>query len=576
MGKALYEMTGSKGRGLRFLVLGVVMCGIILPIVAGLWETLAAAFGHLPALGAMGWSVEPWRQLAELPGIWTSVGLTLWTGFAATTVALVLAFGLVAASHRRFGVRSITRWLIPLLAAPHAAVAIGLAFVIAPSGWLVRAISPWATGWQGPPPLATVHDTMGLALITGLVVKELPFFLLMIFAALAQLPVQQHIATGRALGYGRGQVWAKLIAPQVYPLIRLPVYVVLAFSLTVVDMAIILGPSNPPTLSVAVTRWFLAPDSHQLFPGSAAAMLQTGLVGLAILVVWLTERLIARFGLWWLRLGQRGMVSGPGPRLAAAVALPLLGLGALALFSLLVWSLTWRWTFPALWPESWSLREWMRPGTGWGRAALTTLTLGAATTTLSIALCIAWLEGEDRAGMARAGWAEALIYLPLLIPQVAFLYGLNVAFLRAGVMGDAAAVIWAQTLFVFPYVMIALSDPWRALDSRLTRVAASLGAGPLRQLVAVKLPVLLRPILIAAAIGLAVSVAQYLPTLFMGAGRIATLTTEAVTLSSGSDRRVVAVYGVLQAALPLAAYALALAIPALLYRDRRGLNGRAS
>ena len=79
----------------------------------------------------------------------------------------------------------------------------------------------------------------------------------------------------------------------------------------------------------------------------------------------------------------------------------------------------------------------------------------------------------------------------------------------------------------------------------------------------------------AAAIGIAVSVAQYLPTLFMGAGRIATLTTEAVTLSSGSDRRVTGVYASLQAALPFAAYLLAFAVPAAIHRNRRDLTGAA-
>jgi putative thiamine transport system permease protein len=88
---------------------------------------------------------------------------------------------------------------------------------------------------------------------------------------------------------------------------------------------------------------------------------------------------------------------------------------------------------------------------------------------------------------------------------------------------------------------------------------------------AVKLPVMLRPIAIAAAVGFAVSVGQYLPTLFAGAGRIATLTTEAVTLAGGSDRRVVGAYALVQALLPLLAYAAALAIPALAWRNRRGL-----
>src|SRR5690606_37586402 len=127
--------------------------------------------------------------------------------------------------------------------------------------------------------------------------------------------------------------------------------------------------------------------------------------------------------------------------------------------------------------------------------------------------------------------------------------------------------------FVFPYVMLALSDPWRALDQRFVNTAAALGASPFRRLYAVKLPILLRPLLTAAAIGFAVSVAQYLPTLFMGAGRVATLTTEAVTLSSGSDRRVVGVYAALQAALPFVVYAMAIVLPVILYRNRRDLLG---
>lgn len=215
------------------------------------------------------------------------------------------------------------------------------------------------------------------------------------------------------------------------------------------------------------------------------------------------------------------------------------------MLSLLIWSLAWRWPWPDLLPESWSLRAWSSPGSGWAAALGNTLILAAATTALSLALAIAWLEGEDRARRGRSSWAEALIYLPLLVPQMGFLFGLNVLFLRAGLSGGYIAVIWAQALFVFPYVMIALSDPWRALDPRLVRAAGSLGAGPWRRLFTVKLPVLLTPILTAAAIGIAVSVAQYLPTLFMGAGRIATLTTEAVTLSSSSDRRVTSVYATL-------------------------------
>lgn len=565
----------KEGRALRAVVALALMGGVVLPILAGFAQTGRAAFGILPAIGAVEWSLAPWQQLMALPGFGTSLRLTLVTGLGSTLLALALAAGFCALMHGRMSHGAMGRILVPFLAAPHAALAIGMAFLLAPSGWIARLLSPWATGWDRPADLATVNDAWGLALIAGLLIKEVPFLLLVMGSALGQLPVRQHLAAGRALGYGRGVVWIKVIMPQVYPLIRLPIFIVLAFALSVVDMAIILGPSNPPTLAVAIMRWFSAPDTALILPASAAALLQALIVAAAI-GAWIgAEPVAKRIGQWWLRRGGRGHRAEPGLWAASAVVMGLMAAGALALLSLLVWSFAWRWSFPQALPQSWSLKGWMTPGSGWRRALEATLIIGIVATVASLLLAIAWLEGEDRARRGRATWAQALIYLPLLVPQIGFLYGLNVLFLQIGISGGLLAVIWAQMLFVFPYVMIALSDPWRALDPHHLRAAAALGAGPWRRLFAVKLPMLIRPLMVAAAIGFAVSVAQYLPTLFMGAGRVATLTTEAVTLASGSDRRVVGVYAVLQAGLPFLAYGAALLVPAFVYRNRRGLLGGA-
>jgi putative thiamine transport system permease protein len=564
----------ADGRALRAMVIVALVGGFLLPIIAGFAQTGRAAFGILPAIGAVDWSLDAWRVLVDLPGFGTSLRLTLVTGIGSTVVALVLAAGFMALAYGRWA-GPMGRVLAPLLAAPHAALAIGLAFLLAPSGWIARLLSPGVTGWNRPPDLATVNDGWGVALIIGLLIKEVPFLLLVMGSALGQLPVRRHLAAGRALGYGRGMVWAKVIFPQVYPLIRLPIFIVLAFSLSVVDLAIILGPSNPPTFAVAIIRWFSAPDIALILPASAAALMQAGLVAGAIGLWIVAERFVLRAGLWWLRRGGRGHPAGPGLWVAGGAVVTLFALGILALLSLLVWSFAWRWSFPQVLPQSWSLRAWMTPGAGWGDAARATVMIGVATTLASLTLAIAWLEGEDRARRGRAGWAQAMIYLPLLVPQIGFLYGLNVLFLHIGISGGMAAVIWAQMLFVFPYVMIALSDPWRALDRQHLRAAAALGASPWRRLVAVKLPMLVRPLIVAGAVGFAVSVAQYLPTLFMGAGRVATLTTEAVTLASGSDRRIVGVYAVLQAVLPFLAYGAALLVPGLVYRNRRGLQGGA-
>lgn len=70
-------------------------------------------------------------------------------------------------------------------------------------------------------------------------------------------------------------------------------------------------------------------------------------------------------------------------------------------------------------------------------------------------------------------------------------------------------------------------------------------------------PLLAAPLASALAIGFAVSVAQYLATQFIGAGRHGTLTTEAVTLASGGQRNLAAAFGLLQALLPALAFGIA-------------------
>src|SRR5258706_84614 len=117
------------------------------PIGAGLVGTLLPAFGYFPSIGSTALSLQPWRDLLAYPGFMTALQLTVGTGLLATLVSLALAIGFCALGQGSPLYRQFERLLAPLLAAPHAAIAIGFAFLIAPSGWLVRLISPWLSGW---------------------------------------------------------------------------------------------------------------------------------------------------------------------------------------------------------------------------------------------------------------------------------------------------------------------------------------------------------------------------------------------------------------------------------------------
>jgi len=557
------------------LLPGLTLALFLGPVIAGLVGTLLPAFGYLPALGGERLSLEPWRELLETPGLASALRLTLVSGFGSTALALGLTVLAFAAGH---GTRAFTlakRGMTPLLAVPHLASAVGLAFLIAPSGWLVRLVSPWPSGWLTPPDVAVVQDPWGLALTLGLAVKETPFLVLMTFAALGQVRADEQLRIARSLGYGPVQAWMKVVLPQIYPQIRLPVYAVLAFGLSVVDMAIVLGPTTPPPLAPMVFRWFHDPDLATRFPAAAGAMLQFAVVVLGIGAWRGLEALAGRCARRWLVGGGRGG-SGRTTRGVAWAGLGLLfGLSLGGLASLAVWSAAGRWRFPAAWPEDLSGELWRRQLDMLAGPAWTTLVVGLGAALIALALVAGCLENEARRRQYAGRGALALVYLPLLVPQIGFLFGVQVLLVRSGLDGRWLALIWAHLLFVLPYVFLALADPYRSLDPRYERTALALGKAPCTVWWRIKLPLLLRPVLIALAVGFAVSVAQFLPTLFAGGGRFATLTTEALSLAAGGNRRVVAMFGLALALLPLAGFALAVGLPAWRFRRRRAMRAGA-
>jgi len=497
--------------------------------------------------------------------------LSVTTGVGSTVIALLIVALLTAAWSGTKVFRLLERLLSPLLSVPHAAAAFGLAFLIAPSGWIARIFSPWLTGWERPLDLLIVQDTWGLTLMAGMVVKEMPFLLLMTLAAIGQTDATRSVAVAQALGYGRLTGWLKTVFPRVYAQIRLPVYVVLAYAMSVVDVAIILGPNTPAPLSVQIVKWMSDPDIALRTQAAAAALLQLSLV-IATLILWrISESIVGFLGHKWVMSGRRGALDkvvgilalGVGSISALAV---ILGLAVLA-----VWSFAGFWGFPDALPDQFTFKSWMRHSSGVLDALGQTTLIAVLVTGTALVLTIGCLEAEHRYGLRLGQRGLWMLYLPLLIPQTAFLPGFQTLLL--GIRADVGLVpvLIAHLVFVLPYVFLSLADPFRAWDHRIGVVAVALGASPDRVLWRVRLPMLLRPILTAVAVGFAVSVGQYLATLLMGGGRIATLTTEAVALSSGGDRRAIGVYSLMQTGAALVPFAIALLIPALVWRNRKGL-----
>ena len=541
------------------------------PILAGLAGTMLPAFGYLPALGGEAFSLDPLRQLAAAPGISGSALLSLHAGLASAGLSLAVVMLFVAAWAGTSAFSRVQHLISPLLSVPHAAAAFGFAFLIAPSGLVARLLSPELTGWQRPPDLLVVNDPMGLSLIAGLVVKEIPFLLLVTLAALPQVPLARTRQLAASLGYGRIAGFLYCLWPLIYRQIRLPVFAVIAFASSVVDVAIILGPSTPPTLAVRLIGWMNDPELSMRFLASAGALLQLCVTAVAILAWLVLERLGAAVLRAFCMHGRRLRRDAALRRLAFGMMLA----SALAVFAglagLAIWSVAGLWQFPDALPGTVSLKTWIATAPRVMEPLATTLAAGLISTVLALVLTLLCLMREDETGR-RGTRSAALIYLPLIVPQAAFLFGLHLLFLLGGVGASLWALVFVHLVFVMPYVFLSLSDPWRAFDRRYEAIAAGLGKSRIETLWRVRLPMLARPVLTACAVGFAVSVGLYLPTVLIGAGRLTTITTEAVALASGGNRRVIGVYAFLQMLLPLAGFAVATFVPALLFRRFRAMR----
>jgi putative thiamine transport system permease protein len=389
-------------------------------------------------------------------------------------------------------------------------------------------------------------------LIVGLMAKEIPFLLMVSLAAMATLPARQFAQIGSSLGYGRLASWVVLILPLIYRQIRLPMIAVLVFSLSVVDMALLLAPTLPPPLAILVLHGFLDADLAARLPASFGAVLQIGLAAGGIFIWLLGERLGRSIVQHWRRAGWRlRMADRYLPAVSAIALIPLLAACA-GLVAALLWSVAGSWFFPNALPQSLQLLHWQDIAS-YGPLIRSSFLIAATASLAALLLVLAWSYIAPPKNFANR-WLLGCIFMPFFFPQISFLLGMQISLSRFGLDGSWLALIWVHMIFILPYTWLIVIPARQALDSRLDHVAATLGASAWQRFRRIHLPVMAYPLGTALFIGISVSVALYLPTVFVGAGRINTITVEAVSLAAGGSRGPAGVAAMLQITIPVLSF----------------------
>lgn len=442
------------------LLLWVVMAVIYAPLIP------AALTLITPAL-----SLTHWQALFADPQLSQAILATLVSTTIAAVGALLIALLVIVALWPGAKWLHLCARLPWQLAIPHVAFATSVLLLFAEGG-LVYQFFPFLT----PP-----TDRLGIGLGITLTVKESAFLLWILAAVLSEKRLLQQVIVLDSLGYSRWQCLNWLLLPSVAPALAMAMLAIVAWSLSVVDIAIILGPGNPPTLAVISWQWLTQGDTDQQIKGALASLLLMLLLATCVLLGYLLWRT------WRRTIPRKDGVRKPAtpllPGSTLARLLPLTGVLCVVLLAILA--------------DQSTIND---------EALFNSLTTGLATTFIALILLLLWLEwGAKR----RQLW----LWLPILLPALPLVAGQYTLALWLHLDGCWAVVVWGHLLWVMPWMLFILQPAWQRIDSRLILIAQTLGWSRGKIFFYVKCPLMLRPALIAFAVGFSVSIAQYMPTL---------------------------------------------------------------
>lgn len=547
---------------LRYLpVLGV--CFVLLPVLSGVLVSLLPAFGFFPGLNSYQIDFTAWQDFFNQAAIWKSVIVSFGVGLSATVISLLLT--IIVGAWRPFEnlFQRFQPILSPILSIPHLSFALGFLFLWQPSGWVMRMVQAVFGGAERPLDYIFPSDEIGLILV--LVLKEFPFLLLMSYIAQSQIPKLRLLSVSQSLGYSASRAWLFVIFPMIYRQMRIAVYIVLIFALSVVDIPQIVGPSLPSPLSVRILQWYMSADLSQQYLAAVGVVAQLCLVLITCGLWYLTERII-------------GFLCQPTPNksdvsrkwvsvlrdhfIKKSVGLIIFAIGGMAVLAIMamgIWSFAQFWRYPDLFPAQLTLRHWGGMTDNLLNPLSHSLFIGGIVTGASLLFCLLFLERKTQfPEKGNRLWVlDMILFSPLFLPQISFLFGLQTVFSFLGIEPGIGGVIWMHCLFVIPYIYLSLKGPYLAWDRRYEYCALSLGKSFLQMWFYIKFPMLKRAIFLSAAIGFSVSNALFLPTIFGGGGRVSTLVTEIIIFANGADWRLSAIAALILMALPWGGYGLA-------------------
>ena len=439
------------------------------------------------------------------------VWFTVWSAGAATALSVLLGLPAAYALHRLdFPLRRVVRaaLLVPFVLPT---VVVGVAFrqllgEAGPLGFL---------GLDGTP----------VAIVAGLVFFNAAVVIRAVGASWESLDSRPAEAAA-ALGATPAQVFRTVTLPTLRPAIVSAASVVFLFCATSFGVVLTLGGTRYSSVETEI--YLLTTDLLDL-PAAAALSIIQLLAVVALLALAARLRASADPGVTRVPARPRRPARGDLAQLVATVL--LLAFVAAPILTLVLGSLRVG--------DAWSLANYRALDSTGSHQALVVPVTEALATSLRTSVDATWISltlgllvalavtrrSRSRAERRIRTVLDGFFMLPLGVSAATLGFGFLITLDRPPVdLRDSALLVpIAQALVALPLVVRTLVPVLDGIDDRQRQAAASLGAGPLRTLLTVDVPVLWKPLLAASGFAFSASLGEFGATAFLARDETATL-----------------------------------------------------
>jgi putative spermidine/putrescine transport system permease protein len=176
-------------------------------------------------------------------------------------------------------------------------------------------------------------------------------------------------------------------------------------------------------------------------------------------------------------------------------------------------------------PRSYSLelyRQYFQEST-WMAVTWQSVKIGTATMIASVVLGFAAAYGISRAEFRGKGLLTIVLLSPMFMPHIAIALAMYLYLSRLGLVGTTMGLVAAHTVVTVPFVIVTAFAGLRYVDRNLELAAETMGAGKLRIVWKVVLPLVVPSIIVAALFAFLLSFDEVVISYFISSVQSETL-----------------------------------------------------